>query len=141
MTPKLKLKEEERKALLSWILKLRFPGKRRMIKSTQMILAPTTQAEEREHMPSPGERAVERIPMPLTQAIIHPRVSLSSTMMPSIVLATRAKRRQGKPPQCSFDRRRASDYDMLSFLYTYEYDVRSKVGRIGKAKGMRISMR
>jgi hypothetical protein len=46
MTPKLRLREEERKALLSWILKFCWPGILHMIKSTAMIEAPSVQAAE-----------------------------------------------------------------------------------------------
>jgi hypothetical protein len=44
MTPKLSDSDDERKALLSWILKLWWPGICLMTKSTQMIEAPTMQA-------------------------------------------------------------------------------------------------
>ncbi len=44
MTPKLKLSDAERKVLLSWILKLCFPGMRWIIKSTHIIMAPAMQA-------------------------------------------------------------------------------------------------
>lgn len=44
MTPKVRLRDDERKALLSCILKLRFPGMHWMIRSTQMMLEPMTQA-------------------------------------------------------------------------------------------------
>lgn len=44
ITPKLKLSDEARKALLSCILKLRCPGMRCMTKSTHIMLEPTTQA-------------------------------------------------------------------------------------------------
>ena len=46
MTPKLKLSDAERKVLLSWILKLCFPGMRWIIRSTHMIMAPATQARK-----------------------------------------------------------------------------------------------
>lgn len=44
MTPKLKLNELARNALLSWIRKSRLLGMRRTSESTQMTLAPKTQA-------------------------------------------------------------------------------------------------
>lgn len=44
MTPKLRLSEEDRKALLSWILKVRHPGSLLMSRSTQMMDAPNMQA-------------------------------------------------------------------------------------------------
>lgn len=44
MTPKLRLRDDERKTLLSCIRKLRFPGMHWMIRSTQMMLEPMTQA-------------------------------------------------------------------------------------------------
>ncbi|KAL1835072.1 hypothetical protein VTK73DRAFT_6327 [Phialemonium thermophilum] len=46
MTPKLRLSDEAKKVLLSWIRKFRLPGKRRTIKSTHMTLVPTTQAND-----------------------------------------------------------------------------------------------
>ena len=45
MTPKLRLSEEARKALLSWIRKDFWLGNRRTRVSTQMIVAPKQQAE------------------------------------------------------------------------------------------------
>jgi hypothetical protein len=63
MTPKLKLREAERKASLSAIENFSMPGMRRTKTSTQMILAPTTQAT------------------PLIHVMIHPRVSLSMAMI------------------------------------------------------------
>lgn len=45
MTPKLRLREHARKALLSSMRKLCLPGKRRTNTSTQMTEAPKTQAE------------------------------------------------------------------------------------------------
>jgi hypothetical protein len=44
MTPKLRLREADRKALLSWMRQLRYRGTRWTSRSTQMMLAPTTQA-------------------------------------------------------------------------------------------------
>lgn len=44
MTPKLRLSEEARKALLSWIRKDFWLGIRRTRKSTQMMVAPKQQA-------------------------------------------------------------------------------------------------
>lgn len=44
MTPKLRLNDEDKNPLLSWIRKLRFPGILWTNKSIQMILEPTTQA-------------------------------------------------------------------------------------------------
>lgn len=44
MTPKLRLNDEDKNPLLSWIRKLRFPGILCTNKSIQMILEPTTQA-------------------------------------------------------------------------------------------------
>jgi len=44
ITPKLRLSEEDKNGLLSWTLKFRFPGICLMIRSTHMILEPTTQA-------------------------------------------------------------------------------------------------
>ena len=44
MTPKLRLNDEDRNVLLSWILKSCHPGKHWTILSTQMMLAPTIQA-------------------------------------------------------------------------------------------------
>lgn len=44
MTPKLRLREQARKALLSCMRKLGLPGRRRIMRSTQTMLAPKTQA-------------------------------------------------------------------------------------------------
>ena len=44
MTPKLRLSEHARKTLLSCMRKLRWPGMRWTTRSTQMTLAPRTQA-------------------------------------------------------------------------------------------------
>lgn len=44
MTPKLKLNEDDKKALLSWMLKFFLPGSMRMKTSTQTMHAPATQA-------------------------------------------------------------------------------------------------
>lgn len=44
MTPKLKLSEHARKALLSWMRKCFFPGRRRMGISIQMTEAPRMHA-------------------------------------------------------------------------------------------------
>ena len=63
MTPKLRLSEDDRNTLLSWILKLRFPGIRRMMRSTQMILEPTTQARRQL-----GSRPYQYIDSKLTYA-------------------------------------------------------------------------
>lgn len=65
MTPKLRLSEQARKALLSCMRKFLLPGRRRTRTSTQMMLAPKTHA------------------MPLTKVMIHPRVSLSSPLTTS----------------------------------------------------------
>jgi len=46
MTPKLRLREQARKALLSWIRKCFCPGNRRTNASTQMMVAPKEQAEK-----------------------------------------------------------------------------------------------
>lgn len=46
MTPKLRLRDADRKELLSWILKFRLPGIIRTKRSTQMMEAPMTQAVE-----------------------------------------------------------------------------------------------
>ena len=47
MTPKLRLREQARNTLLSWILKLRLPGRARIITSTYIMEAPATHAEQR----------------------------------------------------------------------------------------------
>ena len=44
ITPKLRLREDDKKALLSCILKLRLPGIRCISRSTQMMLEPNTHA-------------------------------------------------------------------------------------------------
>ncbi len=76
ITPKLRLSEEERKALLSCILKFRLLGISRMIKSTHIMLEPTTQALE--GLDHDSDLAAGcYIPIPLTQVMIHPLVSLS----------------------------------------------------------------
>jgi hypothetical protein len=60
MTPKLKLRDADRKVSLSAIENFCMPGNWRTTMSTHMMLAPTTQAT------------------PLMHVMIHPRVSLSS---------------------------------------------------------------
>jgi hypothetical protein len=79
MTPKLRLRDDERKALLSWILKLRWPGNLQMIRSTQIIDAPSMQAAKYQYH---GVLSEERrtLPMPLRAVMIQPRVSLSIVM-------------------------------------------------------------
>lgn len=67
MTPKERLRPVDKNALLFSILKSFFPGNWRMIRSTHIIDAPNVHA------------------MPLTTAMIHPRVSLSRTMPPVFV--------------------------------------------------------
>lgn len=62
ITPKDRLNPVDRKALLSSILKFFLPGNCRIMRSTHIIDAPNVHA------------------IPLTTAMIHPRVSLSSTM-------------------------------------------------------------
>ena len=76
ITPKLRLSEAERKALLSCILKFRLLGISRMIKSTHIMLEPTTQALEGSAHDN-DLAAGGYIPIPLTQVMIHPLVSLS----------------------------------------------------------------
>lgn len=44
ITPKLKLRDEDRKALLSWILKFLLPGMRRTTRSIHIMAAPKVQA-------------------------------------------------------------------------------------------------
>lgn len=48
MTPKLRLREHARNTLLSWIRKLRLPGRARITTSTHIIEAPATHAEQSE---------------------------------------------------------------------------------------------
>lgn len=62
MTPKDRLNPVDRKALLSSILKFFLPGNWRIMRSTHIIDAPNVHA------------------IPLTTAMIHPRVSLSRTI-------------------------------------------------------------
>lgn len=101
ITPKLKLREQARKPLLSSIRKLRFPGSMRTKTSQQMTEAPTTQAggegclrgQQRSHETGETESKQAAIwrdePMPLTMHNIHPRVSLSSSLVTKAILAPR----------------------------------------------------
>lgn len=80
MTPKLRLREQARKALLSWMRKFRLPGKSRTRESTQMMAAPKTQAGagnvRRAQIDSPTGEVEVDVPIPLTMHMIHPLVSL-----------------------------------------------------------------
>ena len=105
MTPNERLKPVDKKALLSSILKFLRPGNWRMIKSTHIIdamycvntnlvylesptrpkktLPPTVHAAVCQYSPIYAHartRIIARIPMPLTTAMIQPRVSLSSML-------------------------------------------------------------
>ncbi len=51
MTPKLKLSEQARNVLLSWIRKFLLPGNSRTTTSTQMMAAPRTQATQQSPKP------------------------------------------------------------------------------------------
>lgn len=86
MTPKLRLRAEARKTLLSWILKPLFPGSLHISRSIQMTEAPTMQAvgelAKAEQTMRPGRSRWEHAPMPLTMHMIHPRVSLSKAQVP-----------------------------------------------------------
>lgn len=66
MTPKLRLRLDDKKVLLSWMRKLRWPGIRWMIKSTQMMLDPTMQADD-EDQSSASEAAITSARSVLTQ--------------------------------------------------------------------------
>ena len=77
MTPKLRLREHARKTLLSSMRKLRLPGNRRTIVSTQMIAAPKTQAVQCQHSGLWAYKRQRGLPTPLTMHMIHPLVSLS----------------------------------------------------------------
>ena len=87
MTPKLKLRDEARKALLSWILKFLFPGIWRIMISIQMMLDPAMHASEALEPVLPAwcearrSRLLPRasaghIPIPLVIVITQPLVSL-----------------------------------------------------------------
>lgn len=71
MTPKLRLSEHARKTLLSSMRKFFWPGIILTKTSTQMIDAPKTQA------------------IPLMIHMIHPRVSLSSSIVTTVMATTR----------------------------------------------------
>lgn len=77
MTPKLRLSEEARKALLSWIRNDFWLGIRRTRKSTQMMVAPKQQAGGARVSDGPPKRGVSDVPSPATMDRVHPRVSLS----------------------------------------------------------------
>ena len=93
MTPKLRLKDEERKTLLSCIRKFFFPGMCCIIKSTHIMLEPNTQAiVQLENRPS--SLCSNTLPTPLTQVMIHPRVSLSRPIFAAFPAATRQESQQ-----------------------------------------------
>ena len=78
MTPKLRLNEDARKTLLSCILKFFLLGINRTNTSTQIMLAPATQANRGvSYLILPPQTQKLDLPIPLTTHIIHPRVSLS----------------------------------------------------------------
>jgi hypothetical protein len=108
ITPKERLSPVDKNVLLSSILKFFFPGNWRMIRSTHIIDAVHKSVQLSMKFFNPGIEAVSRgkkaylqkyrliyalvqistfevhassLPMPLTAVMIHPRVSLSSTML------------------------------------------------------------
>lgn len=108
MTPNERLSPDDRNALLSSILKFFFPGNWRITRSMHIIDAaclsarilnvwPPKRRRERKftsyrtRCPSVSKHHyyvqfmhVGYLPMPLTAVIIHPRVSLSNTMLRSV---------------------------------------------------------
>lgn len=86
MTPALRPIDEERKVVLVVISKLRIRKHDRNIMSTQMMLAPITQAYDvvstfqyqQEHVP---HRAQKDAPIPATPLITQPRLSFASSPM------------------------------------------------------------
>ncbi len=79
ITPKLRLSEEDKNVLLSCILKFLFPGSKRTMRSTHIIADPNTHAEL--NISARASNTSANVPTPLTHVIIHPRVSLSSTII------------------------------------------------------------
>lgn len=98
MTPKLRLSEQARKTLLSWMLKCRLLGIKRTSRSTQMMHAPSTQAAEVQNAKRVNQQSSVdgrgelressgmggHLPTPLTTHMIHPRVSLSTPLIPMV---------------------------------------------------------
>lgn len=95
MTPKLRLRLDDKKVLLSSMRKLRCPGIRWMIKSTQMMLDPTMQADNKDQNSASEavcyECRIRCSPNPLTQLIIHPLVSLSKDIVPACGLTATSR--------------------------------------------------
>ena len=81
MTPKLRLRDAERKVLLSWMLQSFLPGKSLTRTSMKMILAPNMQAIHHQHRRQSTPMKTRHSPMPLTHVMIHPRVSLSNAIL------------------------------------------------------------
>ncbi|KAJ8610071.1 hypothetical protein MRB53_038798 [Persea americana] len=84
MTPALKLNEDERKPLLSCILKFFIRGNNLTIVSTNMTRAPMTHALQGQSCYSRCRRGY--VPMALRAVRIQPRVSLSTAIAPSLQL-------------------------------------------------------
>jgi hypothetical protein len=106
MTPKLKLREQDRKLLLSCIRKFFLPGNNCTMRSTQMTVAPKQQAvayQYRMLVPSP---IAVFIPIPLMIVMIQPLTSLSRTAILATLRLGEARSSKGTdyPDMCTATR-------------------------------------
>lgn len=88
ITPKLRLNDADKNVSLSVIEKSCIPGNRRTGMSMHMILAPKQHACLSQRVLADGYTPL--VPIPLTAVMIHPRVSLSSTIFAPHSLSPRS---------------------------------------------------